>query len=873
MTVKMNYCDNKYVSFWMASMVHVVIGSMLILAFVLGSSAAWAKTIEAGTQLGTRATASYTVGGAKGTDAISNDVVTLVRGVDAVLATAGSTEMSVAANMSMNVPFTIKNTGNQTSTFKLDVAIDNGGSYSFFWDKNHNLIPDAGEAIMNAGNDKNIQIAMNEDAQFVVILPGIRKNESRTVTVAAQPLHNTDSKNVSTATTKVTANDSITFGVSLKGIDVQAGGKGGTKPMDLNGEREVSKDDVVTIIYSVLNQNAHKVGYLLFAPDKGDTTSLKLDVDATIDANDPAKWALNPDGLMATQVDGAQRVDVKVVYKVMSDRGMDVVLRAQQAYAALAADLATALTDGSTRTDVLPVDLKVKANATDFTVNKVIHAVGLFGRQFIEPFTVSSKNLGDVPVELSIDNQTLPAGAQIEILNGPNGKRLLGSSFTMKNRDNILAARVTLPAGSAPLTDVKFAIKINAEHQKEVSQNFEISEIKVVTPAMTTKDVAPPAGFSLVDNQVEVALNLTDGLTSGDATDNPVVEYRLSNETLPAGIKSVQFYDATDTPLSEIKVGIAEIKALKVKIIADDWFVGDKTVKLVSETATGLEHASLDIKLVSGSQYSVTFGPTAAEKAAPAGVTTSFTHMLTNAGSPLELAKVTFAASSVNGWAVDVELLNVNDGKKYQFSDSTKKGTFILASPASGISIDSNATNWTLVVGMSAPLYAASNDSDEVTLQLGYGKDLLNGSVVHDKLTVSTAINSAVLSKAQALARDGSSCSQQPADTDFSETAKLEVAPGACVWYRLTLENQGSQPLENIVITDRAQNIGALSSLEFQNKITIFDKAGDNSMTANGDISVSGEMKITVTGKIAADKKAVLVYPAKMQDLPSALAP
>lgn len=132
----------------------MLMGCMLILVLSMAYSSAWAKTIKAGTQLGTQAVATYSVDGAAGTPAVSNDVITLVKGVDAVSIVAENVNMGVAAKMAVNVPFTVKNTGNQTTTFTLDVKIPEGATYQAFWDKNNNATQDQSEPSLSAGDEK-----------------------------------------------------------------------------------------------------------------------------------------------------------------------------------------------------------------------------------------------------------------------------------------------------------------------------------------------------------------------------------------------------------------------------------------------------------------------------------------------------------------------------------------------------------------------------------------------------------------------------------------------------------------------------------------------------------------------------------------------
>lgn len=693
---------------------------------------------------------------------------------------------------------------------------------------------------------------MGGEQQFVVVLTGLKENDTRTVIVEAQP-QGGDAESVKKAQTVVKAGEAITFGVSLKEILV------GTTSLALDGNREVKYDDLVTVTYNIRNQHAKRSGYILFSPDVSQSGFLKLDLDKTKAAN--ADWAINATGdKLAREMSGAQQAEVKVVYKVTSEFAADVSLVAKQVFAVGSNTTAEALVNDAVMFDVMGVALHVNADKSNFTLDKITHAVAIAGRTFNAAFIVH--NLKEaVQVELNVQKMNLPAGSLVDILDATSMQPLTSSTVTMQAGATKLVARVTLPANKTPVeTLTKFAIEIQAENQLAALQEFEIDKIKAAAPAIV--EMAQPDGGKYAvpaNNEIEIVLNLKDGLLDGDEVGNEGVVYNLSTANLPAGIKDVKFYDKDAKPVTFVRVEIGKPVELKAKITVDGWFSADKVVQLISATSNGGERTSVALTLVAGSEYGVAFGPTNAVQSVPSGVTAEFKHAMTNATSALELDKIKFLKSSDKGWLVDVALYD--GATRYPFN--VVNDVFTIAETGKGLKIDSNATNWSLIVTVNPPSEAKDKETEEVTLLIQYDGILLTNGQVKDKVIVSGANNNGNLTKEQAV---GESCEIAPAPDKFSATKQSVVAPGACVWYRLTLENQGSKALDGIEIIDKAQSPGTAEALAFQADSIIVTSPG-NTVTASGAAS-RGQLTISVNGSIAGGEKATFVYRAKMQKLP-----
>lgn len=143
--------------------------TVLFAAAVLGAAPARAQAPSAGTSIGNQATATYQDGSGATRSVTSNVVLTVVQQVASFTLTSNNTLTAAVGNV-VYFPHVISNTGNGSDSFKLSVAQTSGftaNSVTIYYDANGNGIVDPGDTVI-ANNGSTPTIPAGGAAAIIV---------------------------------------------------------------------------------------------------------------------------------------------------------------------------------------------------------------------------------------------------------------------------------------------------------------------------------------------------------------------------------------------------------------------------------------------------------------------------------------------------------------------------------------------------------------------------------------------------------------------------------------------------------------------------------------------------------------------------------
>ncbi|KAF3997089.1 hypothetical protein [Glaciimonas immobilis] len=227
---------------------------------------------------------------------------------------------------------------------------------------------------------------------------------------------------------------------------------------------------------------------------------------------------------------------------------------------------------------------------------------------------------------------------------------------------------------------------------------------------------------------------------------------------------------------------------------------------------------------------------------APTGVISFYHDILNTSDIQLTINTSDLEVDMTDGWLADASLVSIDGKPLAKVTLGSKEKARIKLTIKAPADVPTTETPSLLTVSGTFQYTTEPRELDKFTYKL-------------------MGIFDGILIKEQAL---DAACNAAPADDMFKRNG-ISAKPGACIWYRLTLENKSGVDYAELGITDKAPSLSTISN-EPANKPALSLISGGVS-SPQSDPAVAGD---TVEGKLNALKnteKAVLKYRVKIDGI------
>lgn len=792
---------------------------------------------EAGSVIGNQASATYTDSSGAEYSTTSNLVETIIQPVYGVSLVDDRTHFSTPGG-TVYFPHTLTNAGNASDTFNLVAANSTGDSFDLsnlavYLDADRDGSPDSSEPITS--------ISLNMDAEVSLIVVGTVPSlntaaESANVTLTATSDSDTGQTTLVTDTVtiragavmQVTKSMSATTGSSgglteytvtlayqntgnaaaedLEIIDtlptgmayVAGSGKasiGGTDLSDASDiESATNNGSVITYEYAngIVTFTVDSVsnsGYVEFNVTIADNTAAGSLVNT-------ASFSYGPDG---DKVAGSTN---SVTFTVSPERSFTLIAG-----------------DG----DVDGDDVQKIDSASEGSIVTFSHSL------------TNTGNLSEI-LNLTLDGSTYPAGTVFKLFRSDgvtplvdtNGDGVLNVGLLESGDAIDVVLKAYLPPGA---TGGPFDVVLTAQSAEDnnivdsVTDTLTTIASLTVDIAIGSVDTADPLTSEAVlpSETVMIPLSINNSSDSNDT-------YDVSVPNLPAGWEVEFFIDfdgngkldpgePTFTNSGSIPSG-EDLDILAVITVPGGESPSTTDLTFTVDSPNSSATSTVSYEVIVDSVYAFSLSPDNTAQGAP-GTSVTLAHTLKNTGNAAT-GDITLAVEHSNsqGWNATIYLDDGSIAGELDSGDSVYD-----ASPPPNLAVDEQIT---LFVQAIIPLSATATAQDAITVSASITPvaDTLTETVTDVITVITTEIR---LTKLQALDSD---CNGVIDAAGFSAgEISTGAVPGACLVYRITANNDGSDTVTSLVIYDSTPAFTTLESTMFVPKViksgTEYTLAGD----------------------------------------------
>lgn len=835
---------------------------------------------KAGSVIGNQASATYTDENGTEYSATSNLVETIVQPVYGLTLTSDRATFATAGG-TVYIPHVLVNAGNSSDDFSLVVANAGGDDFDFsslsvFLDADRDGNPDSAQAITS--------VSLNVSAQVNLVVaatvPGLSAaNEAAVLTLTATSDNDGSQTATVTDTATVRAGAVVQVLKSMSATDGSADANAGSATaytVTLGYQNTGNSAATNLVITDPLPAGLH------YLDDSGRASVTGVQV-LTDDAS--AEPATSNGSTITYSYDSANH---EVEFTI------DSVAASASGYVRFQVNVLTTDNDGNPLSagditnianyayDAQPTE---STNAVQFTVNSTVDVVldtaGLdtqtqasASQGGTASFTHTLNNTGnaDHVFNLLISGSSYPAGTAFKLFRADgvtplvdtNGDGVVDAGILASGASIDVVLKIYLPAngqgGPAQVTLTAQSVDDAAINDATID---EVTSITALTADLTANASVAGGGDGIgqpgvggeaspvASNTVAPAGSVTVPLFINNQS-NSADNYDLGIDNLPAGWLVVFYLDSDGDgvidPSEPQIVNSGSIAAnsnqsiLAVLTAPSSATPGDQDLVFHIDSPNSSAEDYMKYRLTVDSTYGVDVALDNTAQAA-AGSSVVFTHRLRNTGNTATGdITVSLLHSNSAGWTGTVY---IDDGASPDVLDSTDS----VYNPASPPSLAAGAET-TLFLRVIVPPSATVGSQDTVTITASITTP---GGAVTDSATdtitvISTEIN---LRKEQAL---DSGC-DGTADAAFSSGGIVSGAvPGACLIYRVTAVNSGSEAVTDVIIYDSTPNFTTLESTNLTPSVSVggnsYTVAGDCASSAPGLSTPADETTGTLTGRI-----------------------
>jgi uncharacterized repeat protein (TIGR01451 family) len=869
--------------------------TLLTLAALLAPATAPAQT-AAGTAIGNQASATYTDSSSVSRTATSNVVTTIVQQVASLTLTANGAK-TASPGSPVFYPHTLTNTGNGSDSFTLTLAPAQSGAFTLtgthiYLDANGDGIPDNFTDL--TGTQVTVAPGAANAFKFVItgtVPPGATAGQTNNFSVTATSVFDNTKAASNTDTTTVTNNAVINV----------------NKTISSNSGASPSGPYTVTLTYTNSGNNTATTVNIADALPAGMTyaagsgrwsvTGATALTDATGDVQ-PAAGSPHIDysvtGSTITSIvdQVAPGVSGQITFQINIAGGLAPQILNNTATISYNDGSGTTV-NGSSNTFTFTVrqsvsvtisDTGVAANDNDGTING-IDTINSAAQGSTVTFTdvVTNTGNGTDSFDITIPSNTFPAGTVFTLYKSDGVTPLIDTTGNSIPDTGPLAAgasytvivKAALPAGAtggpfnATVTATSTVVgAINAGANASMIDRLVAITASTVdltnnaaigSPGVLGVGPGPEASpvVTIATNPGTTAtfllyVNNTSGASVADTYDMVASSTTTfgSSSTLPAGW-SVTFRLSLGADCSAANLG---------SVISNTGVINGGTAKLVcaiiavpasapagaqaiyfqskSPTSGALDqkHDQVTVNTI----HNVTLTPNGSGQIFPGG-SVVYTHSLTNNGNVSEAITFTNPITSDNlaGWSSVLYQDTNSNGVLDAADQAVSTATTFTLNPGQSV---------TMFVKVTAPSGAAVGAIDTTTARAGYNATF---ATAQDQTTV--IAGELRLLKEQAL---DANCDGVP-DTGYVQSnITAGAVPGACVIYRITATNAGTNNITSVVVSDATPAFTL-----YRNVPPASTTVGSIVAPANG---TAGTISATV-GTLTPGQSAVIIFAVKIQ--------
>ncbi len=829
---------------------------LIVMALAMIMPTAHAAMPPAGTAITSSATATYTNAAGEQQTIVSNAVTTTVSEVYALKLNDGGGKQ-VNPGRTATFSHSLTNTGNIKEKFKITAAEVGAGidasSIVLYPDSNRDGMPDPGSLPIDLSTQKRsghiVELAQGNSFHFVV--------QATTLGSAAEG--QATLKLRASTTTPATA---VTFD-STNTVHIKNGAGFDVRP---GVAIQVTPDAAANVEMMVAN-NSSTDGYVYFHQAIGNDSdtdkltfvlnSLKVNGNAVADGDQiggkPVKLDQSAGYLkIAFWLVAGQNAKLNYQVQVAADAQRGSVKR-------LVADYAVAkVTDGKPALEPQGVTFKASPFLITVAHNQVVIIRGsdiaggaLSGTKVKFLNTVKNAGSATDTFDISLSDLKFPEGTRFRILAADgvtelpdtNRNGIPDTGAVEPGQTAAVYVEAALPVVSSSSSE-KYSVTVTAtsgEHSAGAVSTL-IGGIKVGAVVLSYNSVDDAKREFNVPVQADkpTAIKLH---VSNNNPGNHAESYRLEATVKDNHPVVVRYFKpvGNECPVDGLTAQIGRTDVVNggqsTLVCARVAALGTLTKISVDFKATGsVTGANSTVKgTFDGTTQGIAIGFSGAKTVRPGGDVV-YSHLLRNLGNT-EIAANTLTMSLVNekrDWKAKVYLDPHDTGKIDGLKELT--GPIDIAVPANA--------DLPFLVLVSAPTSAADRSVNvtTVTVQTSSGDLKASGT---DTTTVST--DDISVSKTQSAS---STCSSTvPADATFS-TASVKQRPGQCVWYRVTVKNQGTAAVSDLAVADTVPSLTTIdeSTISSSNGVTKLEhgvvKLTLDALNANQQVMVTYRVKI-----------------------------
>ena len=798
---------------------------------------------EAGSVIGNQASATYTDSNGTEYSTTSNLVETIIQPVYGVSLVEDRTHFGTLGG-TVYFPHTLTNTGNASDTFNLVAANSTGDDFDLsnlavYLDADRDGSPDSSEPITS--------ISLNMGAEVSLILVGTIPSlnaaaDSANVTLTATSNSDTDQTILVTDTVTIRAGAVMQVTKSMSATTGSPGGvteytvilayqnTGNAAAEDLeiidtlptgmeyvagSGKASISGTDLsdASDIESATNNGSvityeYANGIVTFTVDSVSNSGY-VEFNVTIADNtaagslvNTASFSYGPDG---DKVTGSTN---SVTFTVSPERSFTLIAGDSDV--------------GGDGDDVQKIDSTSEGSIVSFS-----HIL------------TNTGNLSET-LNLTLGSSTYPAGTVFKLFRSDgvtplvdtNGDGILDAGLLGSSEVIDVVLKVYLPPGA---TGGPFDVVLTAESSEDSniidSVTDTISNIESLTVDITIGEVdGAPAltGETVLPGETAtIPLSISNDSGSSDT-------YDVSVPNLPAGW-DVEFFvdldgngqldpgEPTFTNSGSIPAGEG-LDILAVITVPEGESPSTTNLTFNVDSPNSSATNTVGYEIIVDAVYAFSLSPDNTAQGAP-GTSVTLAHTLKNTGN-IATGAITLALAHSNsqGWNATIYLDDGSTAGELDSGDSVYD-----ASSPPNLAVDEQIT---LFVQAIIPLSATATAQDAITVSASITpiSDTLTETVTDVITVITTEIR---LTKLQALDSD---CNGVIDAAGFSAgEISTGAVPGACLVYRITASNDGSDTVTSLVVYDSTPAFTTLESSIFVPKVT---KSGIE-YTAVGDCSTA----------------------------------
>lgn len=792
-----------------------VLAALAIAALMAGLVHAAAPL--AGSTIGNQASATYTDASNTSHTATSNVTQTIVQQV-ASLTLSADQGKNAAPGGQVVFPHTLTNTGNGADTFTLNVAQLGGDNFDLtgaavYADANGDGLPDNSTPITSTG-----QLAVGARFSFVVagVVPATQTSAQIgkvSVTATSSFTPGVSATNTDTATVSNNAVVQVTQSISASSGASPSGPYTVTLTFTNTGNANASALNLLDVIPAGFTYNGGSARWSVSGTTAltdtagGDPAGISYDYGVT--------QAGRMTAVISTLAPG-QSGTLTFEVKVPSNTAPGVINNTSTfSYN----DGASTVGSFNTNTTAFTVVAKPSVTLTPVPVSSIPQ-----GGTAAFTNVVKNTGLATETFEITLSASDFPAGTTFRLVQPDGATTLLDSNNNGTPDTGPLAAGAsynvillaTLPpdAKGGPFTVKKKATA--ASDPTVFSEGTDslgsvgASTVDLTSDAAGTKGVgAGPEGSAVVTlpgnpgSTVRFTLNVKNGTTVADSFNLDAATTAGFSGPLSGGW-SVVFYDANGaviTKTSVLKSGDSQVIYADVSIPAGMAPATQDIYFRALSPSTGVKDIVHDAIAV-GAQRQLSWGAGNSGQVFPGG-TVVYSHTLTNLGTETEgngaTSSVALSLNNNNAGWTSVIYYDANGNGVIDAGEPVVTDLNFSSNGAAGLAPGESVK---LLVKVYAPAGVSVGSANTTTISA----TTTNGSLTSTVPAVATVTDATVvvlsnvtLLKEQALDANGDGIP----DTGYS-TASITTGaiPGACIRYRVTITNTGSQDANNVMLND-----------------------------------------------------------------------